>query len=438
MNTDILFRHMAELAMIIPAAAFAIIPMRSRLRVKKPFFVTMLVIAFLISVIAGAFICTLEEFYTNVVMFPCMILFYIPYHISFERSAVQKLFSYINSAVLCAFGTAYTNVLAAPMEIGNEENVLRLQSGLICLGVTIMTGAVFYRTLAYKLPDLFDNDSIASAWKFLVIIPIVMTSFLIWVNPLYPETIMTGRVRPISLALLLFVPAVILLLYHILWWISSKTKENAELRQRYDLLQMEEKQYRKTMRYLQETSDVRHDFRQHIIVIGELAKSGQNEKLLEYLDPILKTVNRSHRQICSDQALDAIAAHYNYAAAKKDVVIKWAIDIGDEMSIKRSDLCSVVGNLIENSVTAAEECETPDKIVSINIGMLSPGTLVISVINPYKGKVVLGKNGLPKTDKDGHGIGLRSVASIVDKYGGSMEIETDNHIFNVSIVMYSD
>ena len=39
-------------------------------------------------------------------------------------------------------------------------------------------------------------------------------------------------------------------------------------------------------------------------------------------------------------------------------------------------------------------------------------------------------------DKDGHGIGLRSVRNIVNRYNGSMVIETHNGIFNVSILMY--
>ena len=37
-------------------------------------------------------------------------------------------------------------------------------------------------------------------------------------------------------------------------------------------------------------------------------------------------------------------------------------------------------------------------------------------------------------DKDGHGIGLRSVQNIVNRYNGSMAIETHNGIFNVSII----
>lgn len=64
-------------------------------------------------------------------------------------------------------------------------------------------------------------------------------------------------------------------------------------------------------------------------------------------------------------------------------------------------------------------------------------TLVIAIENPYRGILTLDKNGLPVTDKPNHGIGLRSVRNIVERYKGSMEIETHNQLFNVSILMYA-
>lgn len=75
-------------------------------------------------------------------------------------------------------------------------------------------------------------------------------------------------------------------------------------------------------------------------------------------------------------------------------------------------------------------------LVNVRIGILPPKTLVISIYNAYKGRIMLDKNGLPVTDKKNHGIGLRSVSNIVERYEGSMEIETHNLIWSVSILMY--
>ena len=212
--------------------------------------------------------------------------------------------------------------------------------------------------------------------------------------------------------------------------------ETAQLQQGYDLLQMEEKQYRNTRQYLQETSAIRHDFRQHILYINELLKQGNTEKAKEYLSPIIDKVNRTHRVICKNAAVDAIANHYDEIAKSNNVSVSWVIDFNETLPISEADMCAVMGNLVENAIIAVQQLEGDNRVVNVRIGLLTPETLVISIYNAYKGRITLDKNGLPVTEKKNHGIGLRSVRNIVERYGGSMEIETHNQLFNVSILMY--
>lgn len=100
-------------------------------------------------------------------------------------------------------------------------------------------------------------------------------------------------------------PLIIWFLYHILWWLSKKMTERAELQRSLDLFQMEENQYRKTRRYLQESSQLRHDFRQHILIINDYLKQGQTDKLDEYLAPLVEHISQRHKAICENQAVDA-------------------------------------------------------------------------------------------------------------------------------------
>ena len=99
-------------------------------------------------------------------------------------------------------------------------------------------------------------------------------------------------------------------------------------------------------------------------------------------------------------------------------------------------MCAVIGNLVENAIQAATTLTGDDRIVNVRVGVLQEETLAIAVENAYRGTLTLDKNGLPISNKINHGIGLRSVRNIVKRYKGSMEIETHNQIFNVSILMY--
>ena len=350
MNYSLALRYMLELAMTVPAAALAIMPVYRTRKVKKPFLFGITALMLLAVIFGGAVLCTMTGIASNTVVFPSMIVLFIAYNFCFDISVPKKLFCYANAALICAFSTTYTTFLTAPLELDNVDNVYTAASGLICLGLTVVFGGIFTRTLLVNFPELFETSSLDSAWKLLVIPPFVAAAAVVWMNPVSAANVMTGRFRMICLVVLLSIPAVALFLYHIFWLIAKKMTETARLQQGYDLLQMEEKQYRRTRQYLQETSTIRHDFRQHILYINELLEQGQTEKLKEYLSPIVETANRTHRVICKNQAVDAIANHYDEIAKSENVTVSWSIDLEEKLPIDEADMCAVMGNLVENAI----------------------------------------------------------------------------------------
>jgi hypothetical protein len=365
-----------------------------------------------------------------------MAAMFIVYDYCFELPFFQKLFSFANSVFLCGFCTTYNTFLTAPLELKNNDNVYTELSALICLGVTLSIGLIFLRTLLKKFPEMFENESLDHVWIVLSVTQLLSSCIIIWVNPLSAENVMTGRLRRISLVVFLSVPVVTFFLYHILWWLSKKLTERADLQRSLDLFKMEENQYRKTREYLQESSQLRHDFRQHILLINEYLKKGQTDKLAKYIAPLVEHISQCHKTICRNQAVDAIASHYDEAAKSQEVSVNWSIDLGEDLPVKESDMCAVMGNLVENAIRAASELEGNNRRVNVRIGLLNTKTLVISIYNAYRGRIELDKNNLPITNKEGHGIGLHSVQNIVKRYKGSMTIETNNGMFNVSILMY--
>ncbi|MCR5541538.1 MAG: GHKL domain-containing protein [Ruminococcus sp.] len=436
MNISLTIRYFTELAMVIPAAAMAVIPVYRCRRVNKAFLFGALATVLGIFTVGGSILCSMLLIPTNKLLFPTMVAMFLLYNFCFELSIFQKLFSFGNSMFLCAFSTTYNTFLTAPLELGNKYNVYNLSSGLICLGVTVSVGLVFARTLFKKFPEMFENEDLDNVWKVLSIVQLTASVLIIWTNPLSAENVMIGRLRRITLVIFLTIPIVTLFLYHILWWLSKKMTERADLQRSLDFFRMEENQYRKTRQYLQESSQLRHDFRQHILLINEYLKKGQTCKLNEYLAPLVEHISQRHKAICENQAVDAIASHYDEAAKSQDVSINWSIDLGEDLPVKESDMCAVMGNLVENAIRAASELDGDNRLVSVRIGLMNPKALVISIYNAYRGRIELDKNDLPITNKEGHGIGLRSVQNIVKRYKGSMVIETHNGIFNVSILMY--
>lgn len=67
----------------------------------------------------------------------------------------------------------------------------------------------------------------------------------------------------------------------------------------------------------------------------------------------------------------------------------------------------------------------------------SKGILFIKVSNPYK-TIIKEKGNIitTKEDKINHGFGLTSVGEVVEKYNGTVKIETDENIFTITVALY--
>ena len=298
--------------------------------------------------------------------------------------------------MLCGFCTMYSTFVIAPLELDNNDDVFQISSGLICLGITLAVGGIFFRTLHKKLPALLENESLNKLWSRLMLVPLFMTATVIWMTPLEPANAMVGRLRTVSMVVLLLIPIAVWFLYHILWWIAERMSENAQLQQSNAILRMEEKQYRHLRSYMEETTNLRHDFRQHLLTIEELAKQGNTEKLLEYIQPFIeKTSTGKYRKHFENPMLDAIAAHYIDMAQSQNTRLLWNIDLPEKFPFKESDICAMLGNLLENSIKAVKDLPEFRREIKVAVLINSDTVMIVHITNPYKGNIPLDENDLP-------------------------------------------
>lgn len=91
-----------------------------------------------------------------------------------------------------------------------------------------------------------------------------------------------------------------------------------------------------------------------------------------------------------------------------------------ESDIDNEDLCTVAGNLLDNAIEENRKCRDGGRrriFICISSG---EDFLAVTVRNPLFHELKV-KNGLPvseKPDAEHHGMGLKNVRKICDKYGG--------------------
>lgn len=94
---------------------------------------------------------------------------------------------------------------------------------------------------------------------------------------------LTGRVREISVVLLIIFLSDLFWLYYFVYLTTHKMTEAVELQAQNQLLGMENARYRELRVHMDTTRQLRHDFRQHLHVIAGLNEAKKYDKLTAYL-----------------------------------------------------------------------------------------------------------------------------------------------------------
>lgn len=349
----------------------------------------------------------------------------------------MRTYCFFNSTMIIANAMVYGIILGAPLEKSDSLLTLRPATCFICLIVAVVLGAIYYKALNRYIPYLLNSEALNLDYKMALSITVFIAVLFFWVMPKHVGVVMTGRVRITILAFLLLAPGAFMLLYHAMWRVAVNLTENSDLRESNELMMMEQKRYEELRSYMDETRNLRHDFRQHLLVIDDYARNGEIEKLSAYISSFTKSMNEHRSVIAANPALDAVASHYDSLAKSGNCYIKWMIELPRKLPVAEADFITVFGNLVENAIIAVENLPQDKKVIHVNARMLSEEMLGLTVRNPYEGVIKLNKNGLPRSGKAGHGIGLSSVQAVVGRYGGTLEISTDDNMFTAGVLMYT-
>lgn len=494
MNGQVFISDLLILSILIPTLIYALLPLKSffRFSVKKTISIGLPAIALVIVVIAliganaagsgetGAAVAGTSagglgargeaapihfKWFIVLGLIPALAL----HMLLVDAKISMRLYCFFNSTMIAGNGILYGMILAAPIEKDGTYITVTPLTALICIGITIALGVIYYKSLSKKIAYLISSESININYAFAIGVTLFISVLFFWVMPNYASVIMTGRVRVTILAFLLLGPGAFQLVYHAMWRVAVNLTENAELRESNELMAMEQKRYEELRAYMNETRRLRHDFRQHLLVIDEYASQGEADKIKDYIGQFTESLKDHRSEIAANRVLDAVAAHYESVAETQSTHIKWLIELPAELPLREADFITVFGNLLENAIRAVGELPESERSIQVNARMLSDAMLGITVKNPYKGTITFGKDGLPKTTKpgrgeksrrekyrkgmegtdpngaarydrlsdcNGHGIGLHSVKVVASRYNGAVDIDTKDGVFSIGVLLY--
>lgn len=186
---------------------------------------------------------------------------------------------------------------------------------------------------------------------------------------------------------------------------------------------------------------LRHDLKHHLSEILMLAERGRSGEIAEYVQNMQDDLLSEGEHISSGNARIDSLVNLMVERAKKELRnVRCHVCVPQELDVPAFDWNIILGNLMDNAIEAARASK--DKFLELKIHY-QKGMLLLDIKNSYSGERVKSEGRYLSTkeydradESQVHGLGIKNVRRIVEKYDGNMEISDADGIFEVRILMY--
>ena len=177
---------------------------------------------------------------------------------------------------------------------------------------------------------------------------------------------------------------------------------------------------------------MRHDMNKHLKVITDLISKDKTDEARKYIEALNdENKNFSSYIYTNNETFDTAVNIECQRAKASGVDFKSFVGVNGEIKMNDTDITKLFCNLLDNAVEAAEK--TKEKFVSIYVTQKG-GDLVVSVKNS-SGEVDVSDLKTSKSAEDNSGYGLKSIDTVLEKYGSSIYQSYQGGVFETDIVL---
>jgi len=447
---------------VFPAALLCFAPMKNQLRSKRKHVPLFLAILLLLLITAISVSEALFSFHYNTMLPVLALVTFVAYQKTLRVPVYKSLFVFVLVFSFMSFLGNIANGFDARIHPTSTIDDFSLEASVFeaVLG-TVASALFFYPLWKYgsRLIDRFDMKRV-----YYVAIPVwgIFLSFNLLITPRKYETLHVNKMQlafwgSLTLFFLLF-----LLLCVLFYLIVSDMLDASETRERNQILEMQESAYHAQQRYMNETAKARHDFKHTIGTLDMLVKEGNLSAVRKFLDDYIAAQPQNETAFyCENTAVNALLNYYVQMAKTADTPIDLEISLpksyskvpagedrtagenvtekdtapAEEHIVSDVDLCSIIGNILENAILACENVPKEDRFIDLAIRSGSDARLYIVATNSFDGKVRIDGENYLSTKKHGSGLGLKSIRETAARYKGSARFTHNGTEFYTDVVL---
>ncbi len=342
----------------------------------------------------------------------------------------KRLWAFISvlTAYLCCHVRRWLSLLIVAICAGdsNMQNTVEF----------LVTVPLFLLLWKFAAPAVrsISQHSVSVQWQF-GLIPVIAYVFD-YLAQIYTDWMKTGS--PVVVEFMSFVCSTAYLVF-----VLQTSRENQlrnQLEQEQENLNLQVTQAMREIELLRESqqqaSTYRHDLRHHLQYLLACLENERHEQAKDYIHEICTEIEGNKvTTYCENEAANLIFSAFAGRANEQDISMKIRAEIPRIVAVAESDLCILLSNALENALHACQKRREKGLSGTIEVSVYEKnGKLFFQITNSCDSDVIFEK-GVPVTNTPGHGIGIRSICTLVERYRGiyHFSVKDDKFIVRVSI-----
>ena len=242
---------------------------------------------------------------------------------------------------------------------------------------------------------------------------------------------------------LVILPFIFLTSFAILAAISALANHE-QLERAKQLSEMREAYYQNLQQQENSLRHMRHDMRNHLSTVRALLEGKNTDEAVSYLDGLLGGVRPAGKgmdyegpcvdrvkRFCENEAANALLQIKVEFLLQNGLDYDFRVNLPESISISDMDLCSLIGNALDNAIRAA--APAADKTILLRC-RCDKGIFMLKVVNCFAGNVDPNLK-TTKPDSGRHGFGISGMKEIAARYRGSLETQVEGHTFTLLVYL---
>ncbi len=186
--------------------------------------------------------------------------------------------------------------------------------------------------------------------------------------------------------------------------------------------------------------ELRHEVKNHYLVLQNLSHAGETERLDAYLTELVSEAASIPAMTCAlHPAINAVLTAMLARAQKQGVTVERRVDVPETLPFPDTELCTVLMNLLQNALDAnALAPEGAQKWLRVDLHVRGVH-LYIGVENSRFSPVDYdGESGLCRTtkqDRSAHGYGLKAAQAVARKYRSELLLKFPDGSFSAATAL---